>query len=179
MPLLRTIRAARGGEATRRLGQQFGLGESEIEQAIQAIVPQLAHALRRLAESRTGAPVVHALMEEENYARYIDEPDALKEPQARADGDRVLEEILEGRYQRREITRIAANDSKLTEETIARLMPYIAVVTMGALGRSINEPSPSTPDRFETDQDDPCDDPIARVLASFFGEDDVSPSKEP
>jgi hypothetical protein len=179
MTLLETIRSAHGGEAARSLGRHFGLSESEIDQAIRALVPRFGHALRRLAESRTGAPVVHELMAEETYARYLEEPDAVERPQAQADGDRVLDEILDGEHQRQEIARTAAGASGLPEETIARLMPQVAALTMGALGRGVSESSPTVPGRFGTEPEDTSGDPLARVLASFFGDEDVSLYKKP
>ena len=80
-----------------------------------SLLPDLGRAIRRTAESRTGAPAVHAAMRDERYARYLEEPEALREPGAVADGERVLLEILDD-GQREELVRDAAAAIDADEE---------------------------------------------------------------
>lgn len=179
MHLLESIRAAQGGEALRSLGRRFGLSQGEIEQAMRALVPEFGRALRQVAESRTGAPAVHRLMAEGTYERYLDDPDSLAQPSAGEDGERVLNEIFESEHERQEVVRGAAGTAGLTQETVARLMPLVAAVTMGALGSNMRRSSPTMPGRFGTEPEDTSGAPLARALASLFGDEDVSLRKKP
>ena len=95
MSLYDAIRSAGGGEIVGALAQQAGVSRDQAERALRVLLPDLGRAIRRTAESRTGAPAVHAAMRDERYARYLEEPEALREPGAVADGERVLLEMLD------------------------------------------------------------------------------------
>jgi Bacterial protein of unknown function (DUF937) len=89
------IRAAGGGEVVGALAHAAELTRDQADQALRILLPDLGRAVRRTAESRTGAPAVHAVMRDERYARYLEDPEALLEPAAAEDGERVLMEVLD------------------------------------------------------------------------------------
>ena len=98
------IRVAGGGEIVEELAKDAGVARNQAEQALRTLSPELGRAIRRTGESRTGAPAVRAAMQDERYARYLDQPAALREVAAAADGERVLEEVLD-EEQRDELVR--------------------------------------------------------------------------
>jgi hypothetical protein len=79
LKLYDVIRSAGGGEIVGALAKQTDLSRDQAERALRSLLPDLGHAIRRTAESRTGAPAVHAAMHDERYARYLDDPEALRE----------------------------------------------------------------------------------------------------
>jgi hypothetical protein len=89
--LYEIIRTAGGGEIVAELAKDAGVAREEAEQALRTLLPELGRAIRRAGERATGAPAIHAAMQDERYARYLDDPAALREAAAAADGERVLE----------------------------------------------------------------------------------------
>ena len=114
-------------------------------------------------------------MGDERYARYLDNPEALREPGAVADGERVLLEILD-EQQREELVRGAAAAIGAEEDRARRLLPLVASLAMAALGRQVREPSPEIP-WFGTDPSDRFDEPLLNALTALFEHDEDSSNK--
>jgi hypothetical protein len=170
------IRSAGGGDIVEALAQHADISRDQAEQALRILLPDLGRAIRRTAESRTGAPAVHAAMRDEHYARYLEHPAALREPAAAADGERVLMEVLDD-AQREEIVRGTAATLDADEERVRKLLPLVATLAMAALGQRLREPAPEIP-WFGTDQGDHFDAPLLNALAALFEHDDERSDKE-
>lgn len=174
MKLYDIIRAAGRGEIVEELAKEAGVGRDQAEQALRALLPEFGRAIRRTGESRTGAPAVHAAMQDERYARYLDHPAALREAAAAADGERVLEEVLDDE-QRDELVRSAAAAIDADQASVRSLLPLVATLAMAALGRQLREQSPEIP-WFGTRPGDRFDAPLLNALAALFEhEDEASP----
>ena len=175
MSLYDVIRSARDGEIVGALAQQAGVSREQADGALRVSLPDLGRAIRRTAESPTGVPAVHAAMRDERYARYLEEPDALRAPGAVADGERVLLEVLDDQ-QRDEIVRGAAATIDADEDAARRLLPLVATLAMAALGRQLREPSPEIP-WFGTGPDDHFDAPLLNALTALFEQHEDSSDK--
>jgi hypothetical protein len=169
------IRSAGGGEFVGTLARQAQVSRAQAEHALRVLLPDLGRAIRRTAESRTGAPAVHAAMRDERYARYLEDPEALRGPDAVADGERVLLEILDDE-QREELIRDAAAATDADEDRARTLLPLVAALAMAALGRHLREPSPEIP-WFGTDPRDHFDEPLLDALTALFEQDEDSSKK--
>ena len=95
MELYDIIRAAGAGAIVEELAKDAGVARDQAEEALRTLLPEFGRAIRRAGESRSGAPAVHAAMQDERYARYLEQPGALREAAAAADGERVVEEVLD------------------------------------------------------------------------------------
>jgi hypothetical protein len=176
------IRSAGGGEIVSNLAAEAGLEPKEAEQALRALLPELGRAIRRAGESRSGAAAVHAAMHDERYARYLEDPAALREPAAVADGERVLLEVLDDRARSELVRRVAAAIGQ-GESQVRKLLPLVAALVMAALGQRLREPSPeATPSPeipwFGTHPQDRFDEPLVNALARLFGSDEDQPPKD-
>jgi hypothetical protein len=176
------IRSAGGGEISRTLAAEGGLEPQEAEQALRALLPELGRAIRRAGESRSGAAAVHAAMHDERYARYLEDPAALREAAAVADGERVLLEVLDD-DERGELVRRVAAAIGPDEGEVRKLLPLVAALAMAALGQRLREPSPeATPSPeipwFGTHPEDRFAAPLLNALAHLFGSDEDQPPKD-
>ena len=175
MKLYDIIRSAGGGEIVAALAQDADVSRDQAEQALRLLLPDLGRAIRRTAESRTGAPAVHAAMRDERYARYLEQPPALREPGASADGERVLMEVLDDE-QREELVRGTAAAIDADEATVRKLLPLVATLGMAALGQQLREPSPEIP-WFGTHPGDHFDAPLLNALTALFEQDEEASEK--
>ena len=181
MELFDIIRSAGGGETIGALAAEAGLAPEEAEQALRALLPELGGAIRRAGESRSGAAAVHAAMHDERYARYLDDPAALRGPAAVADGERVLREVLDD-DERGELVRRVAAAIGPDEGEVRKLLPPVAALAMAALGRRLREPPEATPSPeipwFGTHPGDRFEAPLLNALARLFGTDEDRPPKD-
>ena len=176
MKLYDIIRSAGGGETVGALAKRADISRSQAEQALRVLLPEVGRAIRRTGESRTGAPAVHAAMRDERYARYLDDPGALREPAADEDGERVLAEVLDDE-QRREVIRAAAAAIDADEATARKLLPLVATLAMAAVGQRLREESPQIP-WFGTGPGDHFDAPLLNALAAMFEHEEEPPPDE-
>jgi hypothetical protein len=160
------IRSAGGGEIVEALAREAEISRDQAERALRLLLPDLGRAIRRTAESRTGAPVVHAAMQDERYARYLEDPATLHEPAAAEDGERVLMEVLDDE-QRKELVHGTAAAIDADEDRVRKLLPLVASLGMAALGQRLREPSPEIP-WFGTHPGDHFDAPLLDALAALF-----------
>jgi hypothetical protein len=169
--LFEIIRSAGKGEIVRTLAAEAGLDDSQAEEALCALLPEIGRAVRRTGESRSGAAAAHAVMRDERYQRYLDDPPALRQPDAASDGERVLSDILEDDEERGRLVRRVAAAIEPHEDAVRTLLPLVAVLAMGALGRQLREPSPGIP-WFGTREGDHFDAPLLEALTALFEHDD-------
>jgi hypothetical protein len=182
MQLFDIIRSAGSGEIVDALAGEAGLEAAEAEQALRVLLPEFGRAIRRAGESRSGAAAVHAAMHDERYARYLEDPAALREPAAVADGERVLLEVLDDRERSALVRRVAAAIGQ-GEGQVRKLLPLVAALAMAALGQRLREPSSEAAESpripwFGTHPQDRFDEPLLSALARLFGADEDQPSRD-
>ena len=170
MKLFDTIRAAGGGEIVAALAAKAGIGPDEAEEALRALLPEIGRAIRRTEESGSGAAVVSAAMHDERYARYLEQPETLGEPAAVADGEQVLEDVLDDDERGDLIRRVAAEIGP-DEEEVRDMLPLVAALAMAAVGEKLRDRSPSLP-WFGTRPGDRFDAPLLNALTALFEQDD-------
>jgi hypothetical protein len=173
--LYELIRSAGEGEIIGALAKQAQVSRDQADRALRVLLPELGRAIRRTAESQIGAPAVRAAMQDERYARYLEDADALREPGAVADGERVLVEILDGQ-QREDLARDAAAAIDADEDRARRLLPLVATLAMAALGCQLREPSPEIP-WFGTGPGDHFDASLLDALTALFEQHEKSSGK--
>jgi hypothetical protein len=171
--LLDTIRSAGGGEIVAALAAKARIGPDEAEEALRALLPEIGRAIRRTEESGSGAAVVSAAMHDERYARYLEQPDALGEPAAVADGEQVLEDVLDDDERGDLIRRVAAEIGP-DEAEVRAMLPLVATLAIAALGEKLRDRSPGLP-WFGTRPGNRFDAPLLNALTALFERDDDQP----
>jgi hypothetical protein len=171
--LFDTIRSAGGGEIVAALAARAHIGPDEAEEALRALLPEIGRAIRRTEESGSGAAAVSAAMHDERYARYLEQPDALGEAAAVADGERVLEDVLDDDERGDLIRRVAAEIGP-DEAEVRAMLPLVATLAIAALGEKLRERSPGLP-WFGTRPGDRFDAPLLNALTALFEQDDDDP----
>ena len=170
MKLFEVIRSAGKGAIVANLAAEAGLDRGAAEEGLRALLPELGRVIRRAGEAGARTPSLEAALRDERHARYLDDPAALREPAAAADGERVLGEVL-GAEQRDELVRRVAATSGAGETELRRLLPLVATLAMAALGGHLREPTPEIP-WFGTRPSDHFDAPLLNALAAMFERDD-------
>jgi hypothetical protein len=168
--LLDVIRSAGGGRFVAALASRAGATPGEAEEALRAMLPEIGRAIRRTGESGSGAAATSAAMHDERYARYLEQPEALSEPAAVTDGERVLADVLHD-AERAELIRRVAACIRPSEEQVRSMLPLVATLAMAALGQNLRDATPGIL-WFGSRPGDRFDAPLLNALTALFEQED-------
>ena len=135
MEILKDIMNAQGGAAVQQIGSQFGLGDQQAASALSALVPALAGGLQRKAQGDGGLGSLASAFAGGSPQRYIDNPQALQDPAAVADGNNILGHVLGSKDASRDVAAQAAAQTGIGADIMKRMLPLAATLLMGALSR--------------------------------------------
>lgn len=135
MQILDTLTKAQNGTAIATLARTFGADRAATEAAVAEIVPDLARAMERNTLSRGGLADLVQALGSGAHERYLDDPTAIGDPNVRDTGNRILWHLVGEKDKSRAIANRAAGASGLDAETIKKMLPYVAALTMGGLAR--------------------------------------------
>lgn len=135
MNILDIITNAGDGAAVRQLGSQVGLGEEQTASALSALVPALAAGFQRNLQTPEGLGGLVSALSAGNHQRYIDDPAALGDRAALAEGNGILGHVLGSKEVSREVASRAAAQSGLGADVMKRMLPLAAALMMGAFSK--------------------------------------------
>jgi len=117
------------------LARTTGAGAAEARAGLKSLLPAVCRALERSATSPQGLERMLRTLVAGGFERYVDSPDLLGGPAARADGDVVLGDVLGTKEVSRRVASHASESSGLDEALSKKLLPLVACIAMGALGK--------------------------------------------
>ena len=135
MNILEAMLAAQGGGATRQLGQQFGLDESQVSSAMSALVPALAAGFQRNMATPQGLDSLVSALGGGQHQRYVEDANALSLPGTTADGNSILGHVFGSKDVSRDVASRAAAQTGISEGVIKSMLPVVAAMMMGAMSR--------------------------------------------
>ena len=141
MDLLSMVLHAGGGDAVRKLAQNFGLDESQISSAITNLLPALGQGLARNASNPSGLESLMCALSSGGHDRYIDNPETLGSESTIQDGNGILGHILGSKEVSRAVARNAATKTGMGEDILKKMLPVVAAMAMGALSKQSSAPA--------------------------------------
>ena len=132
MDMLGALLGAQSGDATRQLGQQFGLDESQASSALASLLPALAAGVKSNAANGSLDGLLASLAGS-GAARYADDLGALGAPQAVDDGNGILGQIFGSKEVSRQVAQRASAQSGLSPDLLKQMLPVLAAMVMGGL----------------------------------------------
>ena len=142
MNILDAILGAQNGAAVRQIGSQLGLPEDQTTAALGALVPALAAGVQRNVQAG-GLDSLLSALAGGNHARYVDDPAALAQPDAVADGNGILAHVFGSKEVSREVAARAAAQTGVGPDILKRMLPMAAALMMGAMARQPSAPAPA------------------------------------
>ena len=106
-----------------------------VTEAMGMMLPALTEGLKRGVESGGADGLLDAL-EAGNHAEYVDNPEAVKEPKTKEDGNKILGHILGNKDASRAVASTIAGKLGIDASAVKKMLPMVAAVTMGGLSKS-------------------------------------------
>lgn len=131
--ILDMLQTQLGGERSARLGERIGADTSATQKAVQAALPAIVAALASNARRPEGAASLARALEEDHDGSILDDLPGFLERGDTSDGNAILRHALGER--RLAVETQVAENTGLDLATVSRLLPLLAPIVMGALGR--------------------------------------------
>jgi hypothetical protein len=139
MQLLDILLNAQGGQLAGNLARAYRISPAEAEAAIRAVLPALAENLERNTLNRGGLADLVQALGHGHHEQALDHPAVFADPNWRADGDRILGNILGTKDKSRAVAAQASRQTGLSEELIKSMLPSVATILMGGLARQTRQ----------------------------------------
>ena len=140
MDMLESILNAQGGGATRQLGKQFGLDDSQVSSALSALVPALAAGFQRNMSSPQGLEGLISALGGGQHQRYLDDGSALSRAETIADGNGILGHVFGSKDVSRQVASRAAAQTGIGEGVLKSMLPIVAAMMMGTMSKQVSRP---------------------------------------
>ena len=141
MNLLEQLLQAQGGGAVRQLAEKFGMDETQAQSAIKSMLPALSSGLKQNMQDPEKASNLVGMMQKGKLQRLLEEPDAIDPDDADGDGDEILGQLFGNSTAAKEtVAEQAAASTGLDANTLQGMLPVIASMVMGSLGKQTASP---------------------------------------
>ena len=138
--LFDVIRQAQGGHGLDQIARQFGLSPDQTRAAIEALLPAFGLGLQRQAQNPDVLTQLFGQMARGAYAPFYDADGDGIPDNAAAQGNDVLGMLFGSKDLSRAVAQQAAATTGLGTEIMKQMLPVIAAMLMGGLGRGVSQP---------------------------------------
>ena len=132
MSLLRMLQQAQGGQGLSGLAEQFGLDDAQAGGLAEMLAPAIGTAAKRRAEGG-GLESLLGQLQGEAQGSLFDNPADAAAPEARAQGENFLEQILGSRDATRELAAEAATRANVDQSKVEEFLPAMAAMLQGGM----------------------------------------------
>jgi hypothetical protein len=133
MKLFQIIASAQGGRIFLNMGEAFGFSDELMAQAVRYFIPPMAKAIEKRAESAEGVLSVLEFLGSRRYDRFLDDPRIFGHDKVLKEGERVLEYLFLREERVKRLIENRAQRLPLETAALSKLLPYIAVIVIGAV----------------------------------------------
>jgi hypothetical protein len=133
MKLFQIIANAQGSRTFFNMGQAFGFSDELMAQAVRYFIPPMAKAIERRAQTPEGLLSVLEFLGSRRYGRFLDDARIFGHNQVLKEGERVLGYLFVREERIKRLVENRAQRLPIEPEEIHRLLPYIAVMVIGAI----------------------------------------------
>lgn len=174
MNLLETVLQANGGDAVRKVGQQFGLDDHQTNAALSALMPAIAGALQRNASHQDGLGSLLGALSDGHHAQYLDDPSTIGTGQAVQEGNGILGHLFGSKEVSKALAGRAASQTGIGPDILKQMLPIVAAMAMGGLSKQTSgmpqaQSGGGILDMLDQDRDGSAVDDILGMAARFFG----------
>lgn len=124
-------------KAVSEFANNFGVNQSQAKDAISELAESLLVGLGSNTNDIKGLDNLMDALESGNHSRYIDEPSILGKEETTKDGNDILGHIFGNKDVSRHVAKKAAKKTGLGLSLLKKMLPVVATMVMGSLGKKM------------------------------------------
>ncbi|WP_125461560.1 MULTISPECIES: DUF937 domain-containing protein [Rhodomicrobium] len=140
MRLFRTIAGAQGGRVFANMGAAFGINDELAAQVVRYFLPPMIKSISRRMDTSQGLINFLDFVGTRRHDRYLADPGIFGHPQVEADGRAILATLFPNAAHLRKIIENRAKVLPLAPPLLERMLPYIAILALGAIELKTRQP---------------------------------------
>ncbi len=133
MKVFRIIASAQGAGVFSNMGQAFGFSDELMAQTVRYFIPPITKAIERRAQTPEGLLSVLEFLGSRRYDRFLDDPRIFGHAQVAKEGRRILDYLFVHEARIQKIVENRAKVLPIDPLTLEKLLPFIAVLVIGAI----------------------------------------------
>ncbi len=120
-----------------QIAKQFNISDDTAKGAMGELIPALQRGMKKNTSNIRGLDELLAAIEGGKHGSYLNKPKILNKKETQKDGDAILGHIFGNKKVSRRVAKRAAKKSGLGEGLMKKLLPIVATVVMGSLGKKL------------------------------------------
>jgi len=141
MDLLNALLKATGSNDLQKLGDQFGLDSSSVTTVLGKVVPALGGGIQKNAQSTSGLESLLGALKSGGHEKYLGDISSVASQAGIADGNNILGHVFGSKDVSRNVAAQASEASGVSSDVIKKMLPMIATMVMGTLGKQAGSSS--------------------------------------
>jgi hypothetical protein len=140
MRLFRSIASAQDGRIFSNMGAAFGINDETAAQVVRYFLPPMHKAILKRMENTNGLILLLDLIGAHRHDRLLANPAIFGHPKIEAEGRAILATLIPNQAYIRKIIDNRTKVVPLSAETLEKMLPYVAILTLGALELKTRQP---------------------------------------
>ncbi len=176
MPLYDMMMNAQNGDAMRAIAQQFGLSESQMEQATAALMPAFSTGLKRNASNPMDMSNFLSALAGGNHAQYFENMQNAFSPQGKQEGNGILGHLFGSKEVSRAVAAQAEAATGIGQDIFKRMLPVLATSIMGGLFKQATGQTSNQAQAGSMGGSNPIGDLISEMMRQGMGGGHAKPT---
>jgi hypothetical protein len=135
MDLLNQLLEATGSGDLQNLANQFGLDSSAVNSVLGQVVPALGSGIQKNTQSPDGLESLLGALKNGGHEKYLGDISSVASQTGVADGNNILGHVFGSKDISRNVASQASEASGVSSDVIKQMLPMIATMVMGTLGK--------------------------------------------
>jgi hypothetical protein len=127
------LNQSQNGHGMEMLARQFGLSQSQAQQAVEALLPAFSQGLKQNASDPYGIGGFLSALASGQHAKYFENPAAAFTPQGMAEGNGILGHLFGSKDLSRAVASQAAQATGIGQDILKQMLPALAAMIMGGM----------------------------------------------
>ncbi len=123
--------------AISEFADDFGVNESQAKDAISSLAKSLSQGIGANTQDVKGLDSLMDALEGGKHSRYLDEPSVLGKKETTQDGNDILDHIFGNKDVSRHVAKRASKETGLGASLLKKMLPVVATMVMGSLGKKL------------------------------------------
>lgn len=177
MPLYDMMMNAQNGDATRAMAEQFGLSETQVQQAMAALMPAFSTGLKRNASNPADMSNFLSALASGHHTEYFENMQAAFTPRGREEGNGILGHVFGSKEVSRAVAAQAEAATGIGQEIFKQMLPVLATSIMGGLFKQATGQAAGQSQAGAMGGSNPIGDLISEMMRQGMGGGQAKPAQ--